>query len=194
MLTTLRRWTLTPLKRAAGAFVRDENAASALEFALVAPPFIFMMLAIFELALMYVVSVTLDSATMQAARLVRTGQAQSGGYTATKFEKAVCDNLGWLTTLCKASTDAEAASNSLYVDAEVKSSFGSSNPNSPVQNGVWTPSNLKFNLGGPGDIVIIHTYFQWKLITPVLYGGLQSLPGGVTVVSATTVFRNEPYQ
>lgn len=184
---------MKPLRGAVRAFLRDDKAATALEFALIAPPFFFMMLAIFELAIVFMVSVTLDSATQYAARLVRTGQAQTGAYTETMFENAVCSNLGWLSSMCQASNDTQASSNNLYVDAEVKSSFGASNPSSPVQSGVWTPANLKFNMGGPGDIVIIHTYFQWKLITPVLYGGLQSLPGGITVISSTAVFRNEPY-
>lgn len=188
-----RRRTSKTLRAALGAFLRNDKAATALEFALVAPPFFFMMLAIFELALVFMVSVTLDSATQYAARLVRTGQAQGAAYTETTFENAVCTNLGWLSSLCQADTDSHAASNSLYVDAEVKSSFGASNPAGPIQGGVWTPANLHFNIGGPGDIVVIHTYFQWKLITPVLYGGLQSLPGGITVISNTAVFRNEPY-
>lgn len=189
MRTALRHRMPKPIR----SLVRDEKAATALEFALVAPPFLFMLLAIVELAMVFVVNVTLDSATQQAARLVRTGQAQKGAYTEAMFEKAVCDNLGWMASMCKASNDAEAAGNNLYVDAEVKSSFGASNPSSPIQGGAWTPGNLKFNMGGPGDIIIIHTYFQWPLITPVLYGGLQNIGGGKSVLTATAVFRNEPY-
>ena len=174
----------TRIRRRLRLLVRHEGAATALEFALVAPPFLFMILAIFELALVYLVSVTLDSATQQASRIIRTGEAQSGSYTSAKFTKLVCDNMGWLASQC---------TSNLYVDSEVKTTFGSSNPNSPVQNGTWTSSNLKFDMGGSGDIIVIHTYYQWKLITPVLYGGLQNLPNGIKVVVAATTFRNEPF-
>ena len=181
-LAALRR---RPVRPSRPSFARDSRGATALEFALVAPPFFFMIFAIFELALVYLVSVTLDNATQQAARQIRTGQSQSSGtYTSAMFVSAVCANMGWLQSTCNTS---------LFVDSETKASFGASNPSSPVQGGTWTPGNLKFDMGGPGSIVILHTYFQWKLITPVLYGGLQTLPGGISVVSATTTFRNEPY-
>jgi Flp pilus assembly protein TadG len=163
----------------------DRRGATALEFALVATPFFFMLFAIFELALVYLVSVSLDNATQQAARLVRTGQAQTGGYTASQFVTQVCANMGWLQSQCSAN---------LFVDAETKTAFGASNPSSPVQGGAWNAGNLKWSIGGPGDIVVLHTYYKWKLITPVLYGGLQQLPGGLTVVVSNATFRNEPYQ
>ena len=179
MLATCRH-----LRKRLRAVVRDEGAATALEFALVAPPFLFMILAIFELALVYLVSVSLDSATQQATRQIRTGQAQTAGYTAAQFTTQVCNNMGWLASQC---------SSNLFIDSEVKTSFGASNPSSPVQGGAWNSGNLKFDMGDQGDIVVIHTYYKWKLITPVLYGGLQTLPGGISVVSAATTFRNEPY-
>jgi Flp pilus assembly protein TadG len=175
----------SPPRRRLRALLRDQSAATALEFALVAPPFLFMILAIFELALVNLVSVTLDSATQQAARLIRTGQAQSSAYTTTQFTKLVCDNMGWMASQCPSQ---------LFVDAQVKSSFSANNAASPVQNGAWVGGNLKFDMGKAGDIVVVRTFYKWNLITPVLYGGLQTLPGGVSVVSAATTFRNEPYQ
>ena len=41
--------------------------------------FIYLMIGIIEMSLMFVASSLLDSATGQASRLIRTGQAQQGG-------------------------------------------------------------------------------------------------------------------
>ena len=54
-------------------FAGDRKGAVAVEFALVAFPLVFMLMACFELAMIIVLSVTLDHATDVSARQIRTG-------------------------------------------------------------------------------------------------------------------------
>ena len=165
-------------------FLRDRRGATAVEFALVALPFIIMMLAIFEYAIVYLVTVTLDSATTDAARLIKTGQAQQSSMTSTQFKSLVCSDMGWLTSQCNAS---------LYVDARVFSNFAGESSPTPVSNGKFNQSQLQFSIGGPGSIVLVTTYFQWTLLTPALQAGLSNMSGGIDVITARAAFRNEPY-
>lgn len=90
LAVTFRRWS------------EDRKGAMAVEFAMVALPFIFTILALFELALILLLSTTLDASTTKVARLIRTGQLQTQGTPATAdgFRDQVCSNLGWLQSQC----------------------------------------------------------------------------------------------
>ena len=170
---------------AVSRLLRDDRGAIAVEFAMVALPFIFMIMAVFELALVFTVSTTLDSATAKAARQIRTGQLQTaGGATATTFVAQICANLGWLESQC---------ADNLSVDVRTFPSFQNVTTTTPVTAGVFQPGSLVFNMGNAGDIVMVRAYYQWTLITPFLNGGLQPLANGKKVITATTTFRNEPY-
>ena len=173
-----------PLLGRLRTFRRDRRGATAVEFALVALPFLLMMFAAFEYALVYLVTVSLDSATTQTARLIRTGEAQQANMSASVFKGQVCARMGWLTGLC---------STSLYVDARTFSTFSSESSPQPVANGAFDPTQLKFDIGGPGSIVLVTCYYQWKLLTPALQAGLSSMAGGIDVITARAAFRNEPY-
>jgi Flp pilus assembly protein TadG len=178
-------WSIPVLRRGVRRIIRDQSAATAVEFALVAMPFLFMIMSVFELALVFTVATSLDSATAKAARQIRTGQLQtSGGATASTFAQSICNNLGWLSSQC---------TGNLSVDVRTFTSFGNVTPVNPVSNGAFSTNNLTFNMGNAGDIVLVRAYYQWTLFTPFLNGGLQALSNGKTVVTSTVAFRNEPY-
>src|ERR1700690_1807777 len=79
--------------RAARRFVRHQDGAAAVEFALVALPFLALLFAILETALVFFAGQTLEAAAANSARLIMTGQAQSAGYAQADFKTAVCANL-----------------------------------------------------------------------------------------------------
>ena len=54
-------------------FRRDHSGATAVEFGLLALPFIAVMFAVLETALAFFAGATLETATANAARLIRTG-------------------------------------------------------------------------------------------------------------------------
>ena len=165
-------------------FGSDRKAATALEFAIVVTPFIVMIFAVFEYMLVYLVTVTLDTATNTVARQIRTGEAQKANMTAADFKAAVCDNMGWLQSEC---------STQLYVDARVFAVWTGQTAPDPVAGGNFNAAALTFNMGGPGTIVLVRTFYQWRLLTPALTAGLSSLTGGIDVITSQAVFQNEPY-
>ena len=176
----MRRAVLTRLK----AFARDGRGATTSEFALVATPFFLLMFALFEYALIYLVTTTLDNATTEAARQIRTGEAQTAQMTVAQFKTNVCKGMGWMQSSC---------SSNLYVDARTFSTFAGDTSPQPVSGGKFDPTKLQFSMGGPGAIVLVTTFYQWKLLTPALQAGFSSMTGGIDVISARTAFRNEPY-
>jgi len=63
----------------------------------------------------------------------------------------------------------------------------------PVSNGTFNSGALAFTPGNAGDIVLVRAFYKWTLLTPFLNGGLQKLNGGVSLITASSLFKNEPY-
>jgi hypothetical protein len=63
----------------------------------------------------------------------------------------------------------------------------------PVTDGSFNASDLGYNPGGPGDIVMLRLYYQYPVFVNLLGFNLSNLNGGLNLFAATAVFRNEPY-
>src|ERR1700680_1798733 len=74
----------------AGRLVRRQDGAAAVEFGLVAAPFLALLFAIMETAIVFFAGQTLETAVSDSSRLIMTGQAQSQSFDATAFKNAVC--------------------------------------------------------------------------------------------------------
>ena len=89
---TARMRRLIPA-RLARRFMRRQDGAAAVEFALVALPFLALTFAILETALVFFAGQTLEAAAADPARLIMTGQAQTGGFDKDAFKAAVCQKV-----------------------------------------------------------------------------------------------------
>lgn len=177
---------LTP-RRLVRRFMRRQDGAAAVEFALVALPFLALIFAILETALVFFAGQSLDAAAAEAGRLIMTGQAQTGGFDQAAFKNAVCQDISGLFD-CK---------NGVYVDVRTYSDFSASTTavnTSPIQSGKFDPTKVQYNAGGPGDIVVVTLYYEWPIYVTLLGNHLDNLSDGKRLLVATSVFRNEPYQ
>jgi len=171
--------------RFAARLSKGRSGSAAVEFAMVALPFLALIMGILEISMIYLVSTTLENATSDVARQIRTGQLQTtGGATAATFTASICSELSWLGSSC---------ASKLYVDVRTFSTFANVTQPSPVNNGAVDPTALQFQLGAAGDIVLVRAFYQWTLFTPVLDGMAATLNGGSTLITATAAFKNEPY-
>ena len=173
-----------PLKTLLRSFISHRGATSAVEFGLVAAPYVALTLAILQTAIVFFAGQTLETAAATAARLVLTGQAQTQGWTADQFKQQVCSQI-YAIFNCQ---------NGIYIDVETYPSFSAVNTGMPVSNGTFNVSALGYNPGGPGDIVMVRLYYQYPVYADVLGSGLGNLNGGLNLLAATAVFKNEPYQ
>jgi len=170
-------------ERLARRFVRDQKGATAVEFALVALPFLALLFAILETALVFFAGQTLETAAAEASRLIMTGQAQTASYSQQDFKKAVCDRIYGLFD----------CTNGVYVDVKQYSNFSSVNNTAPVTNGNFDTTKMTYVPGGPGCIEVVTLYYQWPIYVSLLGTGLSNLNGNYRLLVATAVFRNEPY-
>ncbi len=165
------------------AFARRQDGAAAVEFALVATPFLALIFAIMETALVFFAGQTLEAAASDSARLIMTGQAQSGGYdNASGFKQKVCANAASLFDC-----------NNIQVDVKKYTSFGSYSQTSPVTNGQLDTTKLGYNSSVAGEIVVVTLYYQWPIYVSLLGNNLSNLNGNYRLLVATAVFRNEPF-
>jgi Flp pilus assembly protein TadG len=166
-------------------FARRDDGAAAVEFAMVAAPFLALMFAIMETALVFFASQTLETAVADSARLIMTGQAQSQSFDAGQFKNSVCSKVGGLFD----------CAGGLYVDVKTYSSFGSVDNSTPVDNnGNLKTGTFGYTPGGPGDIVVVRLMYQWPVYASLLGFNLGNLAGSKRLLMATAAFRNEPYQ
>ncbi len=177
------RFAARPLLR---AFKKRNDGATAIEFAMVALPFFALLFGIFEVALVYFGTYTLENAVEQVAREIRTGQAQTAGMTRSQFITKVCAKVAALAN-CESK---------LQVDAQAWPTFGAMNPGSALgQNGDLDPSKVtSWNLGQGGDVVLVRAYYPWDLIGRIPGVGLSNQSDGSRLLSAMATFRNEPFE
>jgi len=168
------------------SFRRAQDGATAVEFAIVAAPFFFMLFAMMELAIVFTISTTLDDGLRAAARRIRTGELQTqGGASSTTFRNNVCAEMVWLESHCQSH---------LAIDVRTYSQWSGASPPNPVQsNGTFNNGALTFSPGGPEDIVLARGFYRWTLFTPFLAQALGKLSNNEAVVSSAVTFRNEPY-
>jgi Flp pilus assembly protein TadG len=181
------------LKAALARFARAERGATAVEFGLICLPVMVMLFGLIELALVFLASATLDTAVETASRTIRTGAfQQSATPTRDAFRTMVCDNMSWLGPGCL---------DNLYVEARTFTTFGALAAYAPVPPVTFVnededhADDTCWATGQPTDIVLVRTYYRWKLFTPLLNAALENMGGGsgARLVSTTTAFRNEPY-
>src|ERR1051325_8196244 len=162
-------------------FGRAQDGATAVEFALVATPFLALLFAIVETALVFFADQTLEAAVSETSRLIMTGQAQTNGYSQADFKTAVCNYLTSTMFDC---------SSGVYVDVKSYSSFSAINNNPPIVNGQFDTSNMAYTPGGPGEIVVVRLYYQWPITVSLLGDNLSTLNGNKRLLIAPPDLRN----
>lgn len=170
-------------RRLSERFKRDEDGATALEFAMVATPFFMLLFGILELALVFFASAIIEDGVAEATREIRTGSLQSSGGDEATFRAAVCERIGTIADCSK-----------LKVDVRTFDDFASADFTAPIDvDGDLDDSNFTFDPGAAGDVVVVRVFYDWPLLGPGMINGLANLPGNRRLISSASAFRNEPY-
>ncbi|MEO1554003.1 MAG: TadE/TadG family type IV pilus assembly protein, partial [Pseudomonadota bacterium] len=125
------------------AFCDDKRGMAAVEFAMIAIPFFFLIFGLLEVCVIFIMSSILEHAASEASRQIRTGQLQTAGLSAaatqTAFEDSVCDELFGLLS-CDSSR--------LKFDVQTFASFGLTGSSTPP---TYLPDTDPTNPGGLDD-------------------------------------------
>jgi Flp pilus assembly protein TadG len=183
-MSTLSLRSIWSRARDRAGLARDEEGQVAVEFAFVAFPFLLLLFAVFEVGFTFFIGVTLDNATHDAARRIRTGEVQNTGTSAAAFSALVCENVSFLVP----------CDDRLYTDVRVYTDFDSISDPDPVAGGDFDPDATQFDPGEQRDIVVVRSYYIWDVFLPDFGIGLTNLNGGKRLIQSSASFRNEPYK
>lgn len=181
------------LKRHAVRYRKNTEGAAAIEFALVASPFFFLLFAMLEVVIVMFANNVLETGTQDVGRLVMTGQsqksaepktisgvtetqAQANSRVASEFKAALCGKVSALFNC-----------NELKVDVRAFSSATTVSLPDPAN----CELSVAFDIGGPSDIVIVRVLYHWQTYATFL--NFANCAGGKRQLISTAAFRNEPF-
>lgn len=176
---------------------RDDSGTTAIEFAFIALPVVYLMLGIIEFAMAMTVGNSLEAATNLSSRLGKTGYVDEEAETQ---EQTILDEVerrvGPLIDMEKI-----AITNEVYNDFESLTNpdlFEDKNDDGDTDDaGEWTDvdgdgfRDGSDGVGAAGDIVVYRISYPWQVITPLIGNILGD--GGIINLSAYSVVKNEPY-
>ena len=172
------------LKAALERWADDKRGVAAVEFALIATPFFFLIFGLLEVCVLFIMSSVLEHGVNEAARGIRTGQMQDSGFNEVAFKTSVCAELFDLL-------DCDVK---LRFDVKTFSSFANTqNPSVLDADGNLDDSDFDFDMGEANDIVVVRAFYEWELITPILSAPLSNMSNDRRLLQATVAFRNEPF-
>ena len=195
----------------------DIKASPSIEFALLAPLFIALLLAITNTTLIYLAQEGLESAADSAARQLLTGKAQtfqyySGstqntGMTAAQFTNAICGTLSYNAT-ANASTQTSYGGTmlppfldcrNLYVNVAPASSFTSANTAAPTlsvdANGNIVGNTFATTSSGnsQNQILVVQLAYLWPTVLGPIGLNMGNTASGNRLLVATEVIDTESY-
>jgi Flp pilus assembly protein TadG len=164
------------------SFINNRKGSAAIEFAILALPFIVLIFAIIEIAIMFFVDSGLDAALHKTVRQVRVGTAKTGAWDLAKFKSTVCGELSY----------AFSCSTNLKVRAIVVTSMASVSKINPIVNGALNVTE-DFNIGDSGNYVLVQAYLTWDPVLKLYTFAGGRLNDGKYVLGAAELFKNEPF-
>lgn len=179
------RWT----RNAGNGLANDEAGTTAIEFAIVAAPFLMFIFALIGCAFYFFVLSSVEKGMDQASRLVRTGQAASSNMTVDQFKEKICDSAGnWVRC------------NKLQVFVNRFDDWASVTPQACVDDNKTVISNsapggspIATYAGSASDIVIVTACYKWDLTSKIPFLKIGNMDDGSFMLQTATAFRSEPY-
>lgn len=178
------------------AFRRSQSGATAVEFGLLALPFLFLMFAILEIAMVFWSTQVLETAVANASRQIYTGQFQgaSGNQNKTaaelraNFKTALCANVTALFNCNNVSVDIRNVSDQDGFASAAPPSVTSRTPDGAT---IFDTGTFTYQTVSAKKIALITAAMEYPVIVPMLKVG--GLSNGNRIIMATAAFRTEPY-
>ena len=129
-----------------------------------------MLFGIIETGVLFFANSTLQNATADTARLIRTGQL-TGTLTADALKTQICSELDPLisTATCKAN---------LQLDLRSYTSFsGTSYGSVTKSDGSIDTSKLQIQGVAACSVVLMRSFYPWTIMTPLMQPLLENMPG-----------------
>jgi Flp pilus assembly protein TadG len=158
-----------------------ERGGVAMEFAVLAPIVIAVILAALEVAVIFLAKSYLETATEKAARVVMTNQANT--MTQAQFQSQVCAEITALFNCANLIVELEQAPTSAAQMSAAMPQFDSSGAlTNPTSFGI---------AAAPSKMMLIVMY-QWPVFGGIMGLNFGSLGNGTLLMTSTQIFQIEP--
>ncbi len=175
---------------------RNDDGAVAVEFAIIALPFFALLFAIIELAIIFFLNSSLESATFETARKVRTGTFCGDEDT---FKLAVCQGMNPGVpasdlNACQARTDIRIRQMGSGFNSMVDLNWNPPPVPNPPPAG-YTPPPPNYASTNGGETVLVAVRYRHPLTIPGTLTRLANANDGSNSreIFAVSAFRNEPF-
>lgn len=192
-LPSLRlRFPLFRRRHLSKRLVRSEDGSAAIEFALVAMPFLLFVLGLLGMGLYFLASTSLEYGVEAAARKLRTGEAEKSNMTVDSFRELVCQKAGSYIDCDKISTIVQHASTWSGITPESCTDQDGNRAGSTGSSGEL----ISKYAGSASEVVLVTLCYEWDLAQRFSFlklggGGDGS---GPAIIQAATAFKSEPYK
>jgi len=171
------------IKRFANNWRKKEDGSTAIEFAMLCGPFIYIIFGIMEISLMFASNSVLDGAVNDAARMIRTGQVQQyGGNPEDLFKDKLCEKAHILLDCSRFQYE--------VVEMDKFADFAS------YAASYDDDGNLEsrgFNPGAVNTVNLIRVSYRYNFATPIIGNVLSNGPNMSRLMLSTIVLETEPY-
>jgi Flp pilus assembly protein TadG len=173
------------VRRSARKFVGDKVGSPAVEFALVFPIFIGIVLATLQACSIFLAKAYFESGAETAARVVLTNQTSS--LTAAQFQTEICNQLTALFNCGQVTVELEPLPAGTTNVSAMLPTFDSQG------NLVGTPTvDVGANAGAAGTDMLLVVMYPWPVYGGPLGLNFSTLGNGKMLMTSTQVFRIEP--
>ena len=166
-------------------FVKDRRGSTAVEFVLLAAPFLGLIFAIIESSVSFAAHQVTANAVEDLARDLRTGTLKQADASPAFVRDYICERIDIL--VANGCPD-------LYIDLKTYAEYNQVPLTIPLAGGDLNTSGFDITPGGARTINQLRVFYKWPYYTDFISAKLAELPEGKTLIFATTTWRNEPFQ
>ncbi len=175
------KWLKSPFRRMGS----NESGATAIEFSILALPFIMIVFAVLETALSFTAQEVISNSVDKLARQIRTGQIDATTTTSTQFRQLICDDIKLLV---------DDTCPELEFDLKSYSSFAAVPKTIPMSSPtVLDTTGFTYAPGGTGTINHLRVFYRWPVITDIMKQHMAGLEDGKTLLFSSSTWQNEPF-
>lgn len=186
-----------PKNRLLKRFGRDKTGATAVEFAILGLPFAALLFGIIEISVVFILTTNTEHALSEVSRDIRTGEFQGSSGDAAQLKTDICAAMSGLGNCSKLRVDVVKAATGKFTELSL--------PESPPPC-TGTPAEIQacqdalpvlpadtYAVTNGEDVVIVRVQYVHQLTIPSTITGLSNGTGNTRIITATTAFRNEPF-
>jgi Flp pilus assembly protein TadG len=175
---------------------RNEDGATAVEFALIALPFLTLLIGLMSVCVYFFTVLYTENAVWAAARDIRTGALQNGTGSYSAATTLALKQAKLKEIICSYTPNSADCLPNMRVIVQARTTVGSIVAPACTSGGDLinaATESANFDPGASSSIVLLTACYSWEFGGQLPFFKLGNLNGGAYLIQASAAFRTEPY-